>query len=433
MKKNVEKKEPYHFKVWENDKFLNAEGYTLNLVIRKKGARKVISTGFFAYPHQWNDDNELFVTDSRVKDLHPQRNEINEWLLLKKVELNKILTDFDNRKIDWTVDQFIDAFFNNDIKTEKVYDYFQNLVNTLRENAHYGLASQYFWTCHNMHKFDSKLLKRVWSEIDKKYVERFDSQLATKGNYGKGCAGNTRAYYHKGLRAVYNRAIADKCAPEGTYPYGKKGFKISELEEETPKRYIRSNDFAKVKEEEAINKYREKTRKIFLFCYFAYGMTIRDAALLKKDNIISLEDGDYISYKRIKTEHNRKSKPIFIKINDNLRELLKWFENNTTLVGDYLLPIVSIDYEARSLKLYKHITYRNRRINILLKGIAKDLVIDMNITTHVNRHTAAMRLKGMSIPRDVITEMFGHMDPNTTATYLDSFDHAITAAAGNVL
>lgn len=428
----MENQQPYHFKlVFGNDK-LRGEGYSLNLVVRKDGLRRMVATGFYAFPNQWDKVNEVFITDNRVKDLHPERKEINEWLLVKKVELKEIKDTFEAKKIAWTADMFMNTFTFQRI-SENVFDYFQSQVNTLLESKHYGLAKQYYWTCHMMLKFDPALLKRVWSEIDYTYVKRFDFNMETKGNKGKGCKGNTRLYYHKGLRAVYNKAIKDKVAIDDVYPYGKNGFSASELEEDTPKRYIKTTDFAKIKEEEATNEFREKARKIFLFCYYCYGMSIRDAALLKKENILSLEDGDYIKYKRIKTKNNKKAKPIFIKINDNIREILTWFKENTILVGDYLIPGVSINYEDESLKLYNHITYRIKRINTLLKGIANDLQIDMNITTHVNRHTAAMRLQDMNVPRDIITEMFGHMDSKTTETYLDSFDHAVTAAAGDVL
>lgn len=428
----AENQQPYHFKLITGEGKLHDEGYTLNIVIRKNGLRRMVSTGFFAFPHQWDVINENFVTDNRVKDLHPQRKEANEWLVIKKKELKDLLERFRTQNIDWTVEQFVDAFLYS-TKAENVYDYFQSWINTL-ESKHYFSSRQFFWTCHTLSKFDPKFLKRVWSEIDYSYVKRFDSKLETEGNKGKGCAGNTRVYYLKGLRNMYNRAIKDKCAAKTVYPFGKDGgFSIAALEEDTPKRYIKSKDLEKVKTEVATNEYREKVRKIFMFCYYCYGMSIRDAALLKKNNIWALEDGDYIVYKRNKTKHNRKSKPIYIKINDNIRELLEWFKEKTTLVGNYLVPVVSIDYEAESVKLDKHITYRNRRINELLKGIAQDLAINMKITTHVNRHTAAMRLQTMSISRDIIQEMLGHTDAKTTETYLDSFEHNVVAEAGSVL
>ena len=428
----AENSTPCHFKLVMGKNKLNDEGYTLYLIVRKFGIRRMISTGFFGYPHQWDEEEEEFITDNRTSDLHPFRKEINAWLVIKKKEVEDIQDDFKKKKINWTSDQFVSVFLN-EMLTENVHDYMMSIVNTLLAGFHWGTANQYFWTCHNMHKFDPDFLKRVWSEMDYNYIKRFDFKLATEGNKGKGCVGNTRAYYLKGLRAAYNQAILSNCAMSSIYPFGKGGFSISKLEEDTPKRYIKSNDFQKVKNDVATNQYREKVRKIFLFCYYAYGMSIRDAALLKKKNILALEDGNYIVYKRIKTKNNRKVKPIFVKIGDSVQELLNWFKENTTLIGDYLIPVVSKDYEDESLLLYNHITYRNRRINTLLKEIAKDLLIDMNITTHVNRHTAANRLKDMNIPRDVISEMFGHADTKTTETYLDSFEHNVTAEAGAVL
>lgn len=422
----------WHFKLITGEDKLHEEGYTLNLIVRRKGLRRMISTGFFAYPHQWDEDSETMVSDNRVKDLHPQRKEINDWLLEKKAEIKKVIDSFEIQKIDWTAQQFMDVFLEK-LKTSSVHDYFQSWVNFYHEEKRWGSKNQFFWTCHMLGKADEKFLQRMWSDIDYKYVVAFDHYLKVKGNKGKGCKGNTRVYYLKALRKMYNEAIKDKCASETLYPFGKNKFSISALQEETPKRYIKTDDLGKIKDDETSNIFREKTRRIFMFCYYCYGMSIRDSALLKSSNILTLEKGDFIAYKRIKTQHNPKSKTIYIKINDNIKELLDWFKENTTLVGDYLLPVVSIDYPEKSLELYNHITYRNRRINGLLKGIAKELAIHMNITTHVNRHTAANRLQDMGISRDIIQQMLGHMDANTTSIYLDSFSHDVVAEAGQVL
>lgn len=64
--------------------------------------------------------------------------------------------------------------------------------------------------------FDSKFDKKVFSEIDIKYVKAFDVFLQKRE-----CKGNTRKYYFKALRAILNKAIQDQEASEVTYPLEK--------------------------------------------------------------------------------------------------------------------------------------------------------------------------------------------------------------------
>lgn len=57
----------------------------------------------------------------------------------------------------------------------------------------------------------------------------------------------TRKFYFKALRAVLNKSIQDGEASEFTYPFGKGGFSVASLEEETMKRYLPHEDMEKLK------------------------------------------------------------------------------------------------------------------------------------------------------------------------------------------
>lgn len=118
------------------------------------------------------------------------------------------------------------------------------------------------------------------------------------------------------------------------------------------------------------NAVLERTRRLFLFSYYCYGISFIDAALLTKKNIIRYNGGNYIVYKRNKTKEAKKVKPIQIKITPEIQELMNWFSANTLLVEDYLLPIVSIaGYKGE--QLYNHIRSRFGRNNKNLANLAK--------------------------------------------------------------
>ncbi|WP_304182310.1 site-specific integrase [Phocaeicola plebeius] len=404
------------FKMWIADKYHYKEGYAIWLVVRKNNKRKVMALGIYAEPHQWNDKLEMFVTDKRVPKLHPDRIYLNEWLTQKKSEILRIIADFDSNKIDWTLNQFEQEFFHYSNKGN-VKEFFENLIQTYKDTNHIGNANCYSRTLHVLELFDEKLSERVFPEIDIKYVKSFDVFLQKRE-----CKGNTRKFYFKTLRAVLNKAIQDGEASETTYSFGKGGFSISSLEEETTKRYLPHDSMFKLKTTVMDNAVLERTRRLFLFSYYCYGISFIDAALLTKKNIIRYNGGNYIVYKRNKTKEAKKVKPIQIKITPEIQELMNWFSANTLLVEDYLLPIVSIaGYKGE--QLYNHIRSRFGRNNKNLANLAKVLEItDMKLTSYVSRHTMAMTLQDNQVPREVISQILGHSDLATTNTYLDSFN-----------
>lgn len=415
------------FKMWIADKYHYKEGYAIWLVVRKNNKRKVMALGIYAEPHQWNDKLEMFVTDKRVPKLHPDRIYLNEWLTQKKSEILRIIADFDANKIDWTLNQFEQEFFHYSNKGN-VKEFFENLIQTYKDTNHIGNANCYSRTLHVLELFDEKLPERVFPEIDIKYVKSFDVFLQKRE-----CKGNTRKFYFKTLRAVLNKAIQDGEASETTYPFGKGGFSISSLEEETTKRYLPHDSMLKLKTTVMDNNVLERTRKLFLFSYYCYGISFIDVALLTKKNIIRYNGGNYIVYKRNKTKEAKKVKPIQIKITPEIQELMDWFSANTLLVEDYLLPIVSIaGYKGE--QLYNHIRSRFGRNNKNLSNLAKALEItDMKLTSYVSRHTMAMTLQDNQVPREVISQILGHSDLATTNTYLDSFASSVIDEAVKVL
>ena len=415
------------FKMWIADKYHYKEGYAIWLVVRKNNKRKVMALGIYAEPHQWNDKLEMFVTDKRVPKLHPDRIYLNEWLTQKKSEILRIIADFDANKIDWTLNQFEQEFFHYSNKGN-VKEFFENLIQTYKDTNHIGNANCYSRTLHVLELFDEKLPERVFPEIDIKYVKSFDVFLQKRE-----CKGNTRKFYFKTLRAVLNKAIQDGEASETTYPFGKGGFSISSLEEETTKRYLPHDSMLKLKTTVMDNAVLERTRRLFLFSYYCYGISFIDAALLTKKNIIRYNGGNYIVYKRNKTKEAKKVKPIQIKITPEIQELMDWFSANTLLVEDYLLPIVSIaGYKGE--QLYNHIRSRFGRNNKNLTNLAKALEItDMKLTSYVSRHTMAMTLQDNQVPREVISQILGHSDLATTNTYLDSFASSVIDEAVKVL
>ncbi|KAA6339140.1 Tyrosine recombinase XerD [termite gut metagenome] len=397
---------------------------SVSLKVTKNRKRKYIKTGLAASPEQWDEKQDRFVSN---KKLEPQYKDYNALLSEIEAKAISILRDFEFKKIDWTLNQFEDAFLNH-AKKGKINDYFENLITTLKETNHVGNAECYSNTLHILKLFDKKFDSKIFQEIDIKYVKAFDVFLQKRG-----CSGNTRKYYFKALRAVLNKAIQDKEAPESTYPFGKGGFNVAALEEETVKRYLPMDCMENIKSTIMGNPILEFTRRLFLFSYYCYGISFIDMALLTKKNIIRYNGGDYIVYKRNKTKEAKKVKAIQIKITPEIQSHLDWFAQNAILIEEYLVPIISRSgYQGE--QLYNHIRSRFGRNNKNLKELAKQLdITELTLTSYVSRHTMAMTLQDNQVPREIISQILGHNDLSTTNTYLDSFSSSIIDEAVKVL
>ena len=246
----------------------------------------------------------------------------------------------------------------------------------MKATGHIGNAHVWERLLYNLKLFDKKLHVLCFQEIDIKYVNSYNQFMEKRG-----WSGNTRKHDMKTLSAILNRAIKTKEYSGNSYPFGKDGFCISALEEETRKRYLSQEYLDKLMNTVFANKPREVARRLFLFSYFCYGMSFIDMAYLKRDNIKSEGGGKYLVYKRHKTEHSKNARFIRIPLTNELCLLLQWFRDNTLLVSDYLLPFVSKDYVGE--KLYNHLRSRLGRYNERLREIGEELCFQEIGRAHV--------------------------------------------------
>ena len=421
-------KSPFSFKLnfsktnqWKDGSF------PLCLVVRKDDQRKIISLRASAFKEQWNDETQRFDVDKRKTNLHPDRVLLNVWLNEVEGRCYEILKDFEKNRTDWTLNQFEQAFLNKSKKTG-IESYFLQHIDKLNRAGKIGNKICYENTLDMLKIYDPKFGKMVFNELDLKYIKGFHEYLQIE----RGCVGNTIKYYIKTLRALLNKAISDGEASSVTYPFGKNGYSVAELVQETDKRYLPSEYIERLKTANIDTYHLNWCRNLFLFSYYCQGMSFVDVANLTNKNILVYEDGKYITYRRQKTE-GKNSKFIRIKITEQIQIILDWFKIESKLIGDHLTPVVSIDgYEGEAL--YNHIRNRYKRFNNYLKPLAESLNFEgVQLSSYMSRHSYAMRLKNSGIPEDVISEALGHKDLSTTKVYLDSFGNNEIANANKCL
>ncbi len=383
---------------------------------------KYIDLGLSATVEQWNPETERFKKDKRLVSNYENYN-----ALLNHYEERKdaILSKFAHEQVEWSINRFEEEFISAS-KHGKVYDFWSRLIDELTSTGHIGNAKVYQRDLHLFCLYDSKARQRLFSDIDVKYINRLNRAMEANG-----CCGNTRMHTLKTLRAVINKAIKEKEASPSTYPFGKGGFEVGKLAEETEKRYLLPAELEQIKNKPQHNMVLERARRLFLFSYYCFGMSFVDMAHLTTRNIVMLSTGEHIVYKRQKIKNAKTTKPIQIPITHEIRELLEWFKTNIPPMENYLLPIITKDYEG--IQLYDHIRTRYKRINTNMKKLGTLLGVRLTLTTYVSRHTMAMTLQGNNIPREIISQALGHRNLTTTNTYLDSFETKVLDKAACVL
>lgn len=150
---------------------------------------------------------------------------------------------------------------------------------------------------------------------------------------------------------------------------------------------------------------------LFLFSFFAQGMSLVDILHLRQDNI---KNGQ-IRYARAKCGTR-----ICLGITPQMKRLIEAYRP-TDSREEYLFPTLR-GLQQGSAAEYKAYRAALRATNRALLKISSMLHLDVPLTTYVARHTWATNAKKARIPIPVIQEALGHTSIRTTEIYLKQFD-----------
>lgn len=150
---------------------------------------------------------------------------------------------------------------------------------------------------------------------------------------------------------------------------------------------------------------------LFLFSFFAQGMSLVDILHLRQDNI---QNGQ-IRYARAKCGTR-----ICLGITPQMRRLIEAYRPADSC-EEYLFPSLR-GIEPGSAAEYKAYRAALRATNRALLKISDMLHLDIPLTTYVARHTWATNAKKARIPISVIQEALGHTSIRTTEIYLKQFE-----------
>ena len=153
-----------------HDKADRSGRYAVRLCITKNKRRKYIALDLYADPAYWDEAGEQFIILRNLKGAeqkaeNKQREADNALLAKYKVRAREIVERFEIEGIDWTLNQFEDAFLNTS-KQGKFNAYFTDRIAELHATGHIGNSQTYKQTQDMLKSYDRKLDQRLFSDID---------------------------------------------------------------------------------------------------------------------------------------------------------------------------------------------------------------------------------------------------------------------------
>ncbi|MDL2255138.1 site-specific integrase [Parabacteroides sp. OttesenSCG-928-K15] len=385
-------------------------------IIHKRRIRSV-TIPYKLYKHEWDKKRHCVVLSSA----DPSRIQY-----LKKVitgmeeERSRLLSIMDNleEKGDFSISEIVEYYKNRKggclLKAMT-----QEIVKELTMYGQERTARAYLTVVNGFLSFVGNENLSV-EQVNSVLLKRFERSMRDRGK-----SMNTISFYMRNLRSIYNRIYRDYMFIR---PKANPFERVYTGVQHTRKRALNKEEMILLSQwdkkisflnkstgagKQAISQdptyagYAECMR-LFLFSFYARGMSFVDMAFLKKGDI----RGDTISYYRRKT-----GQLLEVKLTTPMLQIIRSF-SSVTKKSPYVFPIIKCSGKSERLQYESYLRLQNKR----LKKIAGCCGLKKTLSTHVARHTWATIAKNEKLPLSVISESLGHTSEKTTAIYLASFD-----------
>lgn len=383
--------------------------YPVKLTVYYQQDKKRYATGIDLTEEDWSKINAPKLKDPILKEVRQRLDDIvgKATKTIKKLE-------------EFSFSEFEDSFFGKkELQAKNSFVMlFKEYISTLKDEGRVGTAATYTTTLNSL--LEIKKNYRI-SDVTTAFLKQYEGFHRKKGNSDTTIGINLR-----NIRAVINKAIAQKFLPQDKYPF--KGYVIPSGQ--NAKKALEWESIQKLLNYDPTDTQKERAFDFWMFSYLCNGMNTTDIAYLKKTDI----DRDFLQFKRRKTMRTKKKdqRPIKVALHEKAREIMIKYQSPDNpyafcVLEPGLSPVTERNRIKRLLKF----------INEHMKKIAAELGIQLganyDLTTYVARHSFATRLKRKGASTDEISEYLGHSSVNTTKNYLDSFDDELLKTRSRLL
>lgn len=385
---------------------------TSPLAIRITKDRKTsyIYTDYSVHEKHWDAAGE------RVKKTHPNSTWLNNYLLSKKVDANKLALEMETIQVEVTA-----KAVRKKIKPSakgSVFAQADLYIERLRQDKNYNRLQ----ADEPRVKYLKQFLKDdiAFSDFTIPLIRRFRAWLKTERNVSERTASNYLAM----IRSVFSQAIEEKACDPKYYPFGKG--KISIKFPDSKKIGGNLDDVTAIENVDLSDSPKEHhARNLWLFSFYFAGMRASDVFRLKWSDF----QNDRLFYAM-----GKNSKVDSLKVPEKARRILdqyKHTKDETDLVFPELKELANLE-DPYAVKV--RVKTKLGPINRDLKEVAKKAKVTKTISMHISRHTFG-NLSGDKIPVQMLQKLYRHSNISTTIGYQSSFinksaDDALDAVIG---
>ena len=378
-------------------RILNNGSYPLVFQVIHNRRKKLLYTGYRMKEEVFDESEGKIMNGVGSTFTATEVVKMNRELRKMRNQIDIRIRQLERTREEFTVE---DILTQNAFGTGKSQFYLLRYINAQIERKQelkkVGMAAAYKSTRSSLAKFIGCPDVRM-SEVDLAFVRRYEDFL-----YSNGASGNTVSYYLRNLRSLYNQAVTDGYHPRGEYPFAKAQTRPAK----TVKRALSRTDMQNLADLNLENEPElEFTRDLYLFSFYAQGMSFVDIVLLKKPDICN----GVLTYSRHKSKQL-----IRIVVTPQMQGVIDKYNTE----NEYLFPIISGEYASG----YQKYRLALGRINRHLKKIAVVADIKVPLTTYTARHTWATLARDYGAPISVISAGLGHTSEEMTRVYLKDFD-----------
>ena len=285
--------------------------------------------------------------------------------------------------------------------------YALNIIDQVEQEGRFGTAHAYMSSLKSLVQFTGS--QRIPFRLFRSgMLNSYENWLL-----GQGCCENMAHFYLRNLRALYNKAVAEKVIRPRENPFA--GMSLESMptrKRALPKRWVKRIKNLKLDEGTSL----AMARDMFLFSFYTCGMGFADMILLKHEQL----QREMIHYERVKT-----GRPVSVFANGDLLKIIEKYRTDSC----YIWPVLSDGAsEEAHYKCYRSALCS---FNRHLKIIAEKANIPESLSSYMARHSWATAARNQLMPTAVISSCLGDANEKTTQIYLDSFNEGLVKRINN--
>ncbi|PLX05991.1 MAG: recombinase [Marinilabiliales bacterium] len=234
-----------------------------------------------------------------------------------------------------------------------------------------------------------------FSELDHEFIVDYEIYFKTV----RKCAHNTTMKYIKNFKKIIRLAITTGHLDKD--PFANFKMRLKKVD----RGFLSDEELNTLINKKFHTMRLEQVRDCFVFSCFT-GLAHSDLKLLTCDNLVIGTDDQYW----IKTHRKKTCNSVSIPVFPVTQRLIDKYKDHEICVNkNVLLPVLS-----------------NQKMNAYLKEIADVCGIDMNLTSHIARHTFATTVTlNNNVSIESVSKMLGHSSINMTKIYARMLDKRV--------